>query len=251
MVKLRRGQNTLAGHMSPRMIEGAQVRRLVRQALERIASQQDMDAALRVALLNAAETEIPDDPARLTTFVLGPLRDAIVEFVNEKAADIMVRSLKPLLKMKSEIELKIPDQGDDEEEGDEAKRAARASVSDLGVTVIVVDSDVAERAKIVRVLRDNGYNGVSAPDANVALAMCVRRRPDLLIANLDDAATSGRQLSALLRVAFGSEAPPLVLLTKAEEAEQGGRDAAAVVTTPIDAERLLAALKSVTEQKGT
>lgn len=248
MVKMRRGQHTLAGHMSPRMIEGAQVRRLVRQALERVATQQDTDAVMRVALLNAGEKEIPDDPGKLTTFVLGPLRDGVIEFVGEQAGDTLVRSLKPLLKMKSEIELKIPEEPEeapDDERSTSSTPPARRP-SDLGVSVIVIDSDVGERAKISRVLRKNGYTGVSAPDANVALAMCVRRRPDLLIANLDDAGTTGKKLSALLRVAFGSEAPPLLLLTKADQ-QVDAQGVAAVVSAPVDDDVLLATLKELTK----
>lgn len=197
MVKLGGERDTLAGHMPPRRIESAQVERLVRHALDRVAHEHDRDAILRIALLNAGERDIPKKPGPLTAFVLGPLREAVVEFVGESGAVSMVRSLKPLLKMKSELELPVAEE--------DARHRDRPSV-------IVVDSDSQTRARLVAWLREDGFNAVSAADAMIALAMSVRRRPDVLVLDVD-LDTTTRQVEGLLGVAFGEQAPPLLLLS--------------------------------------
>lgn len=189
-------RDTLSGHLAPERIDGAQVQRLVRQAIARVADEQDADAALRIALLNAGLRDIPEQPGALAMFVLSPLRNAVREFVGDKPADSMVRSLKPLLKLKSELELP-------KEEPDDTPSAA---------TVLVVDADVSARAKLTRTLRDAGYNAVSAAEASVALAMCVRRKPDAVVAAAGS--SDAAQLSALLIVAFGNQAPPVVAIDK-------------------------------------
>ena len=197
MVKLGGERDTLAGHMPPRRIEAAQVERLVRHALDHVAHEHDRDAILRIALLNAGERDIPKRPGPLTAFVLGPLREAVVEFVGESSAVSMVRSLKPLLKMKSELELPVAE--------DDAAGRNRP-------TVIVVDSNSETRARLVSWLREDGFNAVSAADAMISLAMSVRRRPDVLILDVD-LDTTTRQVEGLLGVAFGDDAPPLLLLS--------------------------------------
>ncbi|MEQ9318475.1 MAG: hypothetical protein RIF41_04920, partial [Polyangiaceae bacterium] len=120
------------------------------------------------------------------------------EFVGESSAVSMVRSLKPLLKMKSELELPVAE--------DDAAGRNRPTV------VIVVDSNSETRARLVSWLREDGFNAVSAADAMIALAMSVRRRPDVLILDVD-LDTTTRQVEGLLGVAFGDDAPPLLLLS--------------------------------------
>lgn len=231
MVKLGGNRDTLEGHMAPRRIESAQVERLVRHALDRVAHEHDRDAILRIALLNAGERAIPQRPGALTGFVLGALRDAVVEFVGQDAAHSMVRSLKPLLKMKSELELPAPG-------GD----ASDAEAPD-GPTVIVVDADLALRAKLVRWLREDGYCAVSAPDAMVALAMSVRRRPDLLVIDIDQD-TSARQVQGLLGVAFGAEAPSTILLSRYE------RSSEEALPKPLEREVFMAKVASLNLSSG-
>jgi len=224
MVKLGGERDTLAGHMAPRRIESAQVERLVRHALDRVAHEHDRDAILRIALLNAGERDIPKKPGPLTAFVLGPLRDAVIEFVSKEAAASMVRSLKPLLKMKSELEL-------GEGLGDDADVDQ--------VSVIVVDADADSRARLTGWLREEGFNAVSAADAMIALAMSVRRRPDVLILDVDQD-TSSRQVESLLGVAFGTDRPALVLCSVYR------RDGEVVVKKPVQRDALVACLRDLT-----
>jgi len=233
MVKIGRESKTLMGHMAPRELETEQVRRLVRQAIDR-AAKAERDTILRVALLNAGEEDIPDDSARLTAFVLGGLHDAIVEFVDDKAAASIVKSLRPLLKMKSELDL-------------EEEEVAEVDVTAAGIRhrVLVVDDDVRVRAQLVGMLSAAGFQAASTPDANVALAICVRQRPDAIVAEVNSEAMSGTRLLALLRVAFGLDAPLLVLLAGDDvEVEESGSGVTTIAKPPTK-EALLAALEAL------
>jgi CheY-like chemotaxis protein len=237
-VKIGPHNETLAGYMAPRRIYGEELRRLVARAVGRAAKDENRDAAMRIALLNAGEDDVPNDPARLTAFVLGPLRDAVAEFAGDAAGVVLVAALTPLLRMKSELELPA----------DEAVTPAppNSDAPPAEQMVLVVDQDVAVRAQVVRMLRKGGYNAVSAPDTNVALAMCVRRRPDALVASRKIGATEVRQLAALLHVAFGDEVPPLVVLSDDQSLTDADRAAAAaVLPKPVEEEALLNALDDI------
>jgi CheY-like chemotaxis protein len=233
MVKLGSRRDTLAGHMAPRRIESAQVERLVRQALDRVVNEDDRDTILRIALLNAGQRAIPKSPASLSVFVLGALRDAVVEFADADSGKSVVRALKPLLKMKSELELEV-------EDDEPASADAGTGHVSAGPTVIVVDSDMALRATMVGWLRGAGYQALAAPDAMVALAMSVRRRPDLLLVDVDEQ-RSAKQLEGLLGVAFGDEAPAIVGLASAVDEPHQAR----VLQKPVDRDQLLEAVNAV------
>jgi CheY-like chemotaxis protein len=237
-MKIGPHNETLAGYMAPRRISGEELRRLVMRAVGRAAKDENRDAVMRIALLNAGESDVPDGPARLTAFVLGPLCEAVVEFAGDDAGHSMVQALTPLLRMKSELELPEDDAVTPPPPASEAPPGDRM--------VLIVDQEVAVRAQVVRVLRANGFNAVSAPDTNVALAMCVRRRPDVLVASRKLGTTDARQLAALLHVAFGDEAPPLLLLADEKELSEADRAAAAaVLPKPIEEAALLRALDTI------
>ena len=166
--------------------------------------------------------------------MLAQLRATVAEFTDEASAARMLRSLKPLLKMKTEREL--PGEGAADHEIEDPPSG------ELYATIIVVDPDVKVRANIVRWLRAARYNAVSAPSPEVALAMCVRTRPDVVIADTDAVNVSGQKLSALLTVAFGNKAPPLVMLTSGDVAE---REATATIDKPVERNALLDTIKSL------
>jgi CheY-like chemotaxis protein len=237
MVKLGPGHKTLGGHMAPRRIEASAVRRVVHQVVRAVARGADFDAIMRISLLNGGHDDVPTEPGKLTAYVLGSLRDTVATFADPSAAAALVKGLRPLLSTKTE------ELTDDAPEVRAAE--AEAPAPSAGATVLLVDDDVAVRAALVRMLRKRGYHAVSAPEANVALAMCVRRRPDLVIAAQEMQSTTGRQLGALLRVAFGNDAPPLVLLAQKPASDDDRAAAAAVVDKPVDETKLVAALSAL------
>lgn len=225
MVKLGSRASTLAGYMSPGNLS-VQQRRIVQQALVEVVPQAEADAILKRAL---AEADLPDVPSQLTQlsiFLFGALHAAIEKSVGAETARRVVDQLQAV------VDASITET----EEGPDAVATAASPSKSL---VLVVDPDVSTRSQVVLILKKNGHAAVSAPDDNVALAMCVRYRPGVVVAGYD--VQKGQQLAALLRVAFGEEAPPMVLLGVGE-ASGGVR---AVVAKPVTEAELMTAVKSV------
>lgn len=191
---------TLKGHSGPASFDGEGLARIVQQAVYQAATKEQGDAAMKDALAQSGAEGVPLSAGHLTAFVLGPLFDAVVEQVSRDAAHRVVSILKPVLRKKSELEL------------GEVKEEAPAKQ-----TVLIVDDDIVVRAQLLSILNAHGFHAISAPDQNVALAMSVRCRPDLIISDMSMGRVKGSQLAALLKVAFHEAAPPIIILTDDEE----------------------------------
>jgi CheY-like chemotaxis protein len=218
VVKIGGKASTLAGFMSPGNF-GGQQRRIVLQSLVEVAPPDQAEAILKAALAKAQLSDVPSQLAHLSGFIFGALHDAIEAVVGAETARRVVDQLQAV------VDASVA-------EGDEEASPA-AAISQL---VLVVDPDVTTRSQVVLFLKKNGHAAVSAPDDNVALAMCVRYRPKVVVAGQD--ASRGQQLAALLRVAFGDDAPPMVLLGSGEPSA----GVEAVVPKPITEAALMAAL---------
>jgi CheY-like chemotaxis protein len=216
---------TLKGHVAPANYDGEGLTRVVHNAVYQAGTREQGDAAIREALRRAALESIPVAAGNLTAFVLGPLFDAVVQVSGIDSAERVVSILKPVLKRKSELELgEVP-----------AAEAQRR-------TVLVVDEDIVVRAQLLSILNAAGYAAVSAPDANVALAMSVRCRPDLVISDMGLGRARDGQLAALLRVAFHADAPPIIILTHGE-APPHSTNGVCMLTKPIERSALLAVVE--------
>lgn len=228
MVKLRSGGPTLTGFMAPGMLGGERLRRLVTQAIDREAPRvAQRDDILRAALEAAGHDDVPDDAAAFTVFVLGALHDEVGQALGDEAAHAVVISLRPWLERKTAAAFDEP---------------PTVAETEDAPTVLVVDDDIAVRSGLVQMLRGLGYNAVSAPDGNVALAMCVRYRPRVVISELAIGEARGKQLAALLRVAFGEQAPPLVMMTSEPDSAADLNGTLPVLAKPVRADDLAAAL---------
>ena len=229
MVKIGRRVETLAGYMTPANLPGEQLHRLVRQALERVANEDERDQIMHEALVASGHHDVPADLGEFAAFLFGPLKTSVVTRLGDEAAEIVVDSLEAVVSARCEAassvgtEFAAPEQGTP--------------------TVLVVDSDIAVRSQLIKLLKNKGYNPVSAPDANVALAMCVRYRPDLVLSECPPNATAGKQLAALLRVAFGDQAPPFIALVQNKEDKLPREAVAGVVAKPIEEASLIAAIE--------
>jgi CheY-like chemotaxis protein len=212
MVKIRKGVSTLAGHMPPANLEREQLHRLVKQAIARFATPEQRDAVLHDALVAAGVHDVPDNLGEFALFLLGPLQRAATRHLGDAAAKSLVATLEAVTNAQTEA----AEHGDDE--------------ADHGATVLIIDADPLVRSQLMQIMRAKGYSAASAPDGTVGLAMCVRHRPKLVLAeNLDGGA---RQLAALLRVAFGSDAPQLIVLAS-EGSVSPIPEAAGVLTKPV------------------
>ena len=211
MVKIGKHQ-TLAGHMAPRTLQGEALQRVIVQAIKRVVPD-DFTAVMRIALLNHGSDGVPSEVADLTHFVLDPLRKAADDLVGADKSSKLVKSLMPLLRSQARADEDL-DGGD----RDDAEPGNPVSPS-----VLVVDSDHMHRALLLKQLKQKGFSAVSALDTNVALALCMRHRPRVVVA-VDEGDIDGRNLAALLKVAFGAEAPQVILVLRGSAAPRSEWD---------------------------
>ena len=187
---------TLKGHADPLNLDGEGLAGIVRRAVAQATSKKHAPDIIADALSRGEGDVIPTAAGPLTAFVLGPLYDAAMHAAGVDKAERIILILKPVLVKRSELELgSLPPE------------------SQRRKTVLIVDKDIVVRAQLLSILTGAGYEAISAPDGNVALAMSVRCRPDLVISELNMGSVRGSQLSTLLRVAFNDDAPPIIILT--------------------------------------
>jgi DNA-binding response OmpR family regulator len=79
----------------------------------------------------------------------------------------------------------------------------------------------------------------------VALAVSMRSRPDLVIAASTMPVVGGRQLMALLKVAFSADAPPVLLMADADTGVDKVEGAVAVVPKPLDLDQVLTQVTAI------
>jgi CheY-like chemotaxis protein len=184
---------TLKGHMGPGPWDGSQLESLIAQAVGQATDRESAAKALSTALARHGAKTVPRSAGALSAFVLGALHDVLLEGHGEDAAERVLKILRPVIKKRSELELGPMEMGS-------------------APTVLVVDDDIVVRAQLLSILGAAGYRVASAPDSNVALAMSVRCRPDVIVSDLGLGRVRESHLAALLNVAFRHQAPPIVLL---------------------------------------
>jgi len=214
-------KDTLKGHASPGSWSVPQLTELVRRAMVQASDGIEPDVVLTQALTQSGFDQLPPGAAPLSAFVMGPLHAGIAEVAGVESAARVVSILGPVLRRRSELEFAM--------ELDEDR-----------ATVLVVDDDIVVRAQVLAILNGAGYQGVSAPDTNIALAMSVRFRPDVIVSSVD-ASVDGGRLVSLLRVAFADAPPPLVLVTDGPE-DPKLVTGLSVLRKPIKRDSLLAAV---------
>jgi two-component system, chemotaxis family, chemotaxis protein CheY len=110
--------------------------------------------------------------------------------------------------------------------------------------VLVVDDDESMRELVRLHLRNAGYDVVLAEDAIVAGHLVLRSPPDLIVADVEMPYMDGFQFVEGLKANPAFSAIPVLFLTVRTDGESRGRQlgAAAYLTKPLQAERLLAAV---------
>ncbi|HZO16518.1 MAG TPA: hypothetical protein VFB62_24755 [Polyangiaceae bacterium] len=230
MVKIGRRVETIGGHTRPVDVERVPLERLVKQALARVLAEEQRASVLENALVEAGRESVPGDLGEFAVFLFGPLREAVTEAAGEEAADRVIDHLDRLLGPKIDPHADLDD--------DVVEHARSA--------VVVLEPDNATRIAMVALLGSHGLVAIGAADDNVALAMCARYRPRAVV--VDAADGRARKLVALLRMAFASDAPAMVVMTEPDEPPPAG--AAAHVQKPVDVARLAAAIRSAGRRAG-
>jgi DNA-binding NtrC family response regulator len=120
----------------------------------------------------------------------------------------------------------------------------------MATTILVVDDDVSVSASLALLLKQNGFEHVSAADPRTALALLDRHAIDLVIQDMNfSRSTTGEEgLSLLHEIRRAHPALPVVLITAwgsirlAVEGMKAG--AADFVTKPWDNERLIQTVRT-------
>jgi two-component system response regulator RegA len=116
-------------------------------------------------------------------------------------------------------------------------------MSTVNRTLLIVDDDLALRERLVRAMRDRGYDAVGVPDHASALELARRDSPELALVDLRLPGESGLEVLRDLRAL--DPATIVVVLTgygsiaTAVEAVKLG--AASYLTKPADADQIVAA----------
>lgn len=256
MVKLGFAKETVRGFIPPGALRGPELQRIVSQALDRVMAPADRDGAIQTALANGGQPALPERASELTAFVFGPLRDVVEQAFGAETAERLLYSLTPFLKQACRHEHEAAP-GDGPAEPSSQDPAPPATAQDgapppsedpptqrvpeatepapttrtltSGATLLIVDGEPRARAQLSHRLREAGFDVFTAPDGHVALAVCMRNRPDAIIAALEMPTVGSRQLMALLRVAFASDAPPVIVRSEPDVGPAALDDAAAVI----------------------
>jgi CheY-like chemotaxis protein len=108
-------------------------------------------------------------------------------------------------------------------------------------TILIVDDDPTIRELVSIHLRNAGYDAETAEDGLTAGYAVLRRRPDLIICDVNMPHLDGFEFIAALRQDSALRDIPVIFLTRAEEGDTRGKELGAVgyVPKPIRADRLL------------
>ncbi len=109
-------------------------------------------------------------------------------------------------------------------------------------TVLVVEDDADARECLRKLLEESGFKAVTAENGQQALARLVRRRPRLILLDLNMPIMDGKQFRAeLLKDERLARIPVVVLSAESElDIEAGKLNVDAYLEKPIDLRRLFA-----------
>ncbi|MBW3612878.1 MAG: response regulator [Chloroflexi bacterium] len=119
----------------------------------------------------------------------------------------------------------------------DARAGARTPV------VLVVDDSADMRGLLREVLEQSGYEVVTAPSSGKALTLMSERVPDLVITDLMMPGMSGFALRSLMLRRVELAAVPVIVLSAYWARPGETLDAVAVLTKPVDLDRLLEAVE--------
>jgi CheY-like chemotaxis protein len=115
--------------------------------------------------------------------------------------------------------------------------------------VVVVDDSVEIRSLVEDVLRAEGYEVASVPSGPRALEVMSQRRPDVVITDLLMPGMSGFSFRALLMRRSDLRAIPVIVMSGYWQRPSETLDADALLTKPIDVDRLVAVVGEVVSKR--
>lgn len=166
------------------------------EALEPLCNE---GARKRIFSLAAKENEVDDIPTdvfEFSEYVRGPLAHATARVLGDDIADELKQHLAPILMTASSGCHHTP-------------RPVEAKTIKVA---LVVQRDNAVRGFVVSVLSELGFAPLTCDDAMQANAVIAKERPTLLCVESDLPGISASQLAAMVRRAYGEQAPAFVMV---------------------------------------
>ncbi len=121
-------------------------------------------------------------------------------------------------------------------------------------TILIVEDDDTIRNNIVRLLKLEGFDTISAPDGNVGLERAVSIRPDLIVSDVSMPGMNGFELLAAIRANKAMATTPFILLTALDDRDSmrkgmtGGADD--YLSKPFTRNELLDAVNAQIRKRG-
>ena len=264
----------------------ANVEALVVEVLDGIASPAAREAVLDRALALSGRRSLPGGARETLAFVTGPLRQAAAEELGDDAAVEIAEQLQLRMAPAVSHSMAPPDAGGrtlpppssgvterakpspsavarrmspPHGNQDVKRRRRETRTYDAGVLtrrsdaprVILVDDDPSYRRALTRVLTEAGYEVATAHDAETALWLCQRLTPDVVVTDLELGDESGLRLAQELGQRFGSQSPPVVLITASTVLPKASPAVAYMMLKGDDDSTLLAKLAELVAGNGS
>jgi CheY-like chemotaxis protein len=252
------------------------VQSLVLEALDKVASPATRDRIVAGALLSVRRQVLPSDPVPLSAFVTGPLWEATGVELGDEVADALLQDLGPLLRLAAAHASEsiapvrrqsrtlpppsaVPKSGVRAMEPQPyrsgptkhltAPYVAAWSSDAPANLILVVDDDAHFLAGLTRLLRLEGYDVLDAGSARLALRLCERLRPELVLTDFDMPDMNGVQLAGAIRKQMKGAAPPMVMLTGAANPPLSVSGVARVLRKDIRPSELIDVIDSILEDE--
>lgn len=129
------------------------------------------------------------------------------------------------------------------------RRSSKSMRKVAAGTVLIVDDDEAVRASLERMVIANGWDAISTDDPHVALALCMREKPDVVVSDFDMPGLRGDRLAHLLRLSMGDDTPPIIIVTANDPADVSSDLVQAVLSKPVESETLCATIERFLEER--
>jgi len=216
---------------------------LVAEALNRLASSDTTSAIIEDSIRRSGREAMPRGGRAILAFISGPLFDAIANTLGDDSAEAIIADLGPMLDRAIEYERSGLHRRNEDQLASIVRHDTDRPPASKPL-VLVADDDPLARTAVERTLEREGYDVVTADNGDVALAQCLRHRPDLILTGHDMPGLTGLEVARLLRRTFGEKSPPVVLMSSIVVEVEPGL-IAKHLDKPVTIRKLAALLKEV------
>lgn len=166
------------------------------EALDPFCTRDARDRIFALAALAADTDNIPTDVFEFSEYVRGPLSTATSHILGDDVAEQLRQYLAPILMTASS-----------------GSRPASAPILEKDAQLaLVVQQPGSIRDYVCSVVREMGFEVLTSEDAMQANGVIAKRRPSLLLVESELAGISATQLAAMVRRAYGDQAPAFVMV---------------------------------------